>query len=147
VLADKGYDGLSFDEVAARAGVHKTTLYRRWTTKADLILDALHARSDLVVRLRDTGNLEPDLVAFLRTIVRNVTSRTGRSLVLATLRTGAESAEASSLRRRFWDERFERVQDRLDRARDAGQLKADTDTAVLAEALVSSSGPSSAVSR
>ena len=36
VLADAGYDGLTMEEVATRAGVHKTTVYRRWPTKAEL---------------------------------------------------------------------------------------------------------------
>lgn len=137
ILAADGYEGLTYDEVATRAGAHKTTLYRRWPTKADLVLDAMHTRSDLIIELPDTGHLERDLVAFLRTVVDNLTSPMGRSLVVSTMRGERESSDMSSLRHRFWDERFDRVRQRLERAKDAGQLGADTDVGVLAEALVS----------
>lgn len=40
-LAERGYAGLTVEGVAARAGVAKTTLYRRWTAKADLVVDAV----------------------------------------------------------------------------------------------------------
>lgn len=136
-LAEVGYERLSFDDVAARAGVHKTTLYRRWPSKPELVLDALHARSDLIVEMPDTGRVADDLVTFLRTVAANVTTPIGRALVLATLQTGHEADDASSLRHRFWDERFERVRTRLDHARQAGQLPADIDGVLLVEALVS----------
>jgi AcrR family transcriptional regulator len=41
LLVEHGYSGLTIEGVAARAGVAKTTLYRRWTTKADLVVDAV----------------------------------------------------------------------------------------------------------
>jgi AcrR family transcriptional regulator len=41
LLAEHGYSDLTMEAVAARAGIAKTTLYRRWTTKADLVVDAV----------------------------------------------------------------------------------------------------------
>src|SRR5580658_8453688 len=55
LLAEASYDDLSMENIAARAGVHKTTVYRRWPTKADLVADAIRARSQAVVPLPDTG--------------------------------------------------------------------------------------------
>ena len=66
VLDERGYDRLTMDEVAARAGASKATIYRRWHTKADMVIDAL--RSQEVGRredLADTGSLRGDLVAWL----------------------------------------------------------------------------------
>jgi AcrR family transcriptional regulator len=137
VLAETGYERFSFEEVATRAGVHKTTLHRRWKSKAELVLDALHARSELIIAMPNTGRLAADLVGFLRTVADNVTSAMGRSLVLATISTDRETDEVSSLRHRFWEERFDRIRQRLERAKATGELAADTDTGVLAEALVS----------
>src|SRR5688572_9801014 len=60
-LAEDGYDALSIEAVGARAGVHKTTVYRRWPTKADLVADAARARSEQHVPIPDTGGLAGDL--------------------------------------------------------------------------------------
>jgi AcrR family transcriptional regulator len=136
-LVGGGFERLTYDEVASRAGVHKTTIYRRWPTKADLVLDALHARSDLVVAMPHTGRLGADLVAFLRSVAANITSPTGRALVLATLRPSHEPIDLGDVRHRFWDERFARARARIDRAVDTGELSPGTDSAVLVEALVS----------
>lgn len=69
VLAATGYDGMTIDMVAARARAGKATLYRRWPSKAELVLDAVacmkHGSSD-PSRLPDTGTLRGDLVAMVR---------------------------------------------------------------------------------
>ena len=41
ILGEEGYEGLSIEGVAARAGVGKTTIYRRWTSKAELVVAAI----------------------------------------------------------------------------------------------------------
>jgi AcrR family transcriptional regulator len=137
VLAQGGYGRFSVDQVAARAGVHKTTIYRRWATKPDLVLDALLSRSDTVIELPDTGDLESDLLVFLRSVAANVTSPVGGALVVATMRTSDEAREPASVRHRFWDERFDRARMRLERAKKDGELSPDVDTELVVETLVS----------
>jgi AcrR family transcriptional regulator len=65
LVAERGYEGLSLDEVAARSGKAKTTLYRRWATKEELVLAALRAvgRPPEAEVLPDTGSLRTDLLA------------------------------------------------------------------------------------
>lgn len=65
-LAAKGYAATSIEDVAARAGVAKTTIYRRWPTKGELALAALGRVADDVTGAGDTGTLRGDLVAMLR---------------------------------------------------------------------------------
>lgn len=68
VLAEAGYDGLTIDKVAARAGAARATVYRRWPTKADLVIAAVQrlASSDVdPTELPDTGDLRADLVAMV----------------------------------------------------------------------------------
>lgn len=66
VLAESGFDGLTMDAVAARAKAGKATAYRRWSSKSELVRDALiwmgrnHVELD---HLPDTGNLRDDLLA------------------------------------------------------------------------------------
>jgi AcrR family transcriptional regulator len=69
VLAETGYDGMTIDMVAARAKAGKATLYRRWPSKAELVIDAVACmkKSDLDhAHLPDTGTLRGDLVAMIR---------------------------------------------------------------------------------
>ena len=61
VLADVGYDRLTMDAVAAHARASKATLYRRWSTKPALVIDALLSEKEPVV-LPDTGSLRGDLL-------------------------------------------------------------------------------------
>ena len=69
VLAERGYDGMTIDMVAAHAGMARATVYRRWPTKAELVLGAVSrlSRDDVdLEHLPDTGNLRDDMVAMIR---------------------------------------------------------------------------------
>lgn len=69
VLADVGYIGLTIDMVAARAHAGKGALYRRWPSKAELVLDAIgHMKRNQVdiEHLPDTGNLRDDLLGLFK---------------------------------------------------------------------------------
>jgi AcrR family transcriptional regulator len=66
VLAEHGYDGMTIDMVAARVATARATVYRRWASKADLVVDAVAhlSRSDVgPAELPDTGTLRGDLIA------------------------------------------------------------------------------------
>ena len=66
-LTETGYDGLTIDAVAHRAGTSRAVLYRRWPSKQDLVLATLiqHVKTDFVVA-PDTGSLRGDVVAVLQ---------------------------------------------------------------------------------
>jgi AcrR family transcriptional regulator len=69
VLAEVGAAGLTMDAVAARAGAGKATIYRRWTSKADLAIDAIaHMKRNQVdiKHLPDTGTLRGDLLGLFK---------------------------------------------------------------------------------
>src|ERR1700734_1414294 len=65
LLAEIGYDRLSIDAVAARAKASKMTIYRRWSGKADLVVDALRCPGK-TGEVPDTGSLRGDLQALGR---------------------------------------------------------------------------------
>lgn len=69
VLAEEGYDGMTMEMVAARAKAGKATLYRRWPSKGELVVDAvacMKSRDLDVDNLPDTGTLRGDLVAMIK---------------------------------------------------------------------------------
>src|SRR6201992_2010275 len=73
LLAERGLAAMSIEEVAARAGVGKTTIYRRWTSKGLLALDAFVISFRAEQPLPDTGTLRGDLLSALHAWVRAVT--------------------------------------------------------------------------
>jgi AcrR family transcriptional regulator len=69
VVAEVGYDGMTMDLVAARAGTTKSAMYRRWSSQGELTLDAVVRLQEPETELRDlpdTGSLRGDLVALTR---------------------------------------------------------------------------------
>jgi len=69
VLAEAGYDRMTIDMVAARAKAGKATLYRRWSSKAELVIDAVACmkKDDIdQANLPDTGTLRGDLIAMIK---------------------------------------------------------------------------------
>jgi AcrR family transcriptional regulator len=117
LLAERGLAAMSMEEVAARAGVGKATIYRRWPSKGLLALDAFVASFAEQQPLPDTGTLRGDLLAALRAWVRAVT-RTPMGRTLADLI--AEAQHDPELRTAWRDRVLEplRTQHRimLDRA-------------------------------
>ncbi len=77
-LADKGYAALRVEDVAERAGVNKTTVYRRWPTKKDLVVGALQSMTRPHVE-PPTGSIELDLLAALKNVVAYAESPAGRA--------------------------------------------------------------------
>lgn len=69
VLAEEGYDGMTIEMVATRAKAGKATLYRRWSSKGELVLDAIACMKKGDVdpeRLPDTGTLRGDLIGMIK---------------------------------------------------------------------------------
>lgn len=135
VVAESGYAGLSFEEVARRSGVHKTTVYRRWPTTAALVLDALLERSAEAVPVPDTGSVREDLRRFVRAIASNVTSPLGAALV-ATLTGEPADETVDALVHDFWRARFALAAEIVQRGIDRGELRADVDAGLVVELLV-----------
>jgi AcrR family transcriptional regulator len=132
LLAERGLGDLTIDEIAQRAGVGKTTIYRRWPSKGTLVFEAF--ATDFLDRqpLPDTGSLRTDLLAALRAFIRVVKGTvTGRTLVglIAEVQRDPDLAK-------IWRDGFVgrvRTQHRaiIDRAIERGEASADTDPDVV----------------
>jgi AcrR family transcriptional regulator len=69
LLAEVGFARLTMDQVAARAGVGKASLYLRWPNKIALVAQAIQHRSAVEPQVPDTGSLREDMLAFLRALL------------------------------------------------------------------------------
>jgi AcrR family transcriptional regulator len=70
LLAEAGFARLTMDQVAARAGVGKASVYLRWPNKVALVAEAIQHRSGVVPDVPDAGSLRADMLAFLRALLR-----------------------------------------------------------------------------
>jgi AcrR family transcriptional regulator len=135
-LAEQGYAKLTIENVARRAGVHKTTVYRRWKDRESLAADALTDNVAVGVPIPDTGSIDDDLRQWARSLVEWLTSPTGRAIVAAGLSDAVRIPEIAKIQRRFFEDRFRRAVPVVTRAIARGQLPAHTDPAELIKTLV-----------
>ncbi|CAD5990008.1 TetR/AcrR family transcriptional regulator [Agreia sp. COWG] len=123
LLAERDYEHLTMDEVAARTGKAKTTLYRRWATKEELVLAAIAAAglSSEAESLPDLGSLRADLLAVIdsdwlggpvrrMTIFANLASATRSSRTLAAAIRSDVTEPYVDIYRRLLDRAAERGQ-------------------------------------
>ncbi|MEV6674242.1 TetR/AcrR family transcriptional regulator [Streptomyces sp. NPDC051162] len=93
-LGEVGYAALTMDRVASRARTSKAVLYRRWSCRAELVLDACKLRTLIDVELPDTGALRTDVLGLLRQMATQMASPYGSILrgLLAEMRNDPEFA-------------------------------------------------------
>jgi AcrR family transcriptional regulator len=135
-VAEHGFGGLSIDSVASRAGVHKTTVYRRWPTRSALVVDALLDRSRVRVPIPDTGSVQRDLRELTHSIVANLNSPVGGGVARALVAESDRTPEMRDAALEFWRNRFALVADVIARGVDRGELPAHTDPDFLIEAII-----------
>jgi AcrR family transcriptional regulator len=126
-LIEHGYDGLTMERIADRAGVNKTTLYRRWGSRTGLVVDAVESYAAAQADVPDTGDIDEDLRRWARSIYTMLTGTVSGALVRAIFSAG-DTAELRQLRRRFWLSRVVLVRPLVERAIIRGQLPPGTDT-------------------
>jgi AcrR family transcriptional regulator len=137
VLAERGFDRLQVPDVARRAGVHATPVYRRWGSKHRLVGEALLERGRPPSPTPDTGALRTDLERLL--VEGGALLRTAPVLALfEVLLTNAEhpSDEVARARDRFFAAYVEEAQTIVERAVARSELPKGTDPTVLIELVI-----------
>jgi AcrR family transcriptional regulator len=132
-MQERGTD-FSIPEIAARAGVHDATIYRRWGSKEALIVAAITAYIGEEIPIPDTGSLRGDLDALLAESVAFLASPLGTSLVRASAASAV--SEMTETRRAYWSSRFARIGAIFTRAAARGEIAPDADIALAAEMLI-----------
>jgi AcrR family transcriptional regulator len=130
-IVASGYTQASIEAIAERAGVHKTTIYRRWRTKDQLIAEALADAAATRSAVDDTGDIDADIRSLARTVVATLTSREGIATVRAIVAESPGSPELREVMRQFWSSRLALVGPMIDGAIDRMQLPVATSPAEL----------------
>jgi AcrR family transcriptional regulator len=127
LLQEHGYDRLSLEAVATTARASKATLYRRWPTKAELVLAAFIEGTRQVAVDPDTGTLRGDLLQLAEQIRAHVSTHVGtiRAVLVETSRSGELYAQ---MQEQFLDQRKALMSEILARAVDRGEIKASAIT-------------------
>ncbi len=139
-LADLGYDRLTMDEIAARAHAGKGAVYRRWPSKAALVVDAIMAWREAFAPLAvpDTGSLEGDIDALVAAIPDFDTENQRQMAVFVGLATAA--SRDPELRAAFADTLLDRprraLRTVLDRAVDRGEIRRDQDLDLVPDVVI-----------
>jgi len=135
LLMDVGYDRLTMDGVAKEARASKATLYRRWETKASLVVEALvRAKSAPHVADHDTGSLRSDLLGtYCGHEGMNSTATGAMGSVITALATDPEFAE--EFREKFIAPKVAVTQRIYQRAQARGEIRDDLDIELIGPAL------------
>jgi AcrR family transcriptional regulator len=137
LLFDKGYVGLTIDGVAAAAGVSRPTIYRRWSSKAELVIAALAHRTGLAVPVPNTGSVRKDLIAVQRHQIKEFNNPHSRRVTAGLVADVAADSELADLYlAEYATPRRASVWRALQRGVDRGELRADIDFAFVSDLLI-----------
>lgn len=140
LVAEESYEKVTVEAIAARAGVGKQTIYRRWPSKSAVVFAALLALSEDAdgqsVALPDTGDLETDLKLVMRATAEEFAAPSFDRLIRAlNTEIANDAALAAEYRKKLAQPLEEAKKARLRSAQEVGQLDADADLDLVLEVL------------
>src|SRR4051812_35498986 len=121
VLHESGGAELSIADVAARAGVHPTSIYRRWGSREALVMDLAVAQVGRDMPIPDTGSLRGDLEAYAVQAARGLSSPAGAAFLRMLVAALPSTPEGRSQRARYLEQRAAEIGVILRRARSRGE--------------------------
>ena len=125
LLVEGGIDACTFQNVANRAGIERSTLYRRCPDRWPTIIDAIIDFARRETAPLDTGSFRGDLAATLANLARALNGSLGPALV--TVAAALQGGAAPGQGQRFWTSRMERLEPMFEGAIARGELSADAD--------------------
>ncbi len=134
LLEELGYTGLTMVDVAERAGVAKTTIYRRWNSKAEMVLDAIAEQVE-PREVEETGDPIADLHRVIAQFYGRVSGRDHPNLPISPAELLREAELADVFHKRFVRPMREHACALAERAIEKGRLRADVDPMGLVDTL------------
>ncbi|THV42608.1 TetR/AcrR family transcriptional regulator [Glycomyces buryatensis] len=126
-LAEDGFDRLDLAEIARRAEVGKTTLYRRWGTVPGLVADMLGEMAADSLPRTETGSLDGDLTAFARLVLGTLTDTRQGPLFKALIAAATCDEQTATALHRFYRVRLDEWAPCVEAAVTRGEIPAGTD--------------------
>lgn len=128
-LTETGYAAMTIQSVAQRAGVNKTTVYRRWQSRERLVADAVTELAGTRVPFPDTDDISADLQTLARSLARFLSSPLGQTVTAVMLSDAGRIPEVAEAQRRRFEERYRQAEPVIARAIARGELPQGTDPA------------------
>lgn len=125
LISERGYGNFTVGEVAARAGVADSSIYRRWGSLETLLTDVALTRLNARSPMPDTGSLAGDLRTYAANVAREITGPDGLALVRLAVALSGNSDQGVQARDNLLAERGRQLQSMLDRARERGEHAPD----------------------
>ncbi len=135
LLGEVGFDAMSIEAIAARAGVGKTTIYRRYKSKEELVADAIESiRQDVVIP--NTGNFWSDMEELIENAAQITLSPLGRKTVGMIISGAASNSKFAQIyRTKYLQPRREAFAVVIDRAKERKEIQADLDSGLVFDAM------------
>ncbi len=133
LFADRGYEGLTIEAVAEQAGVAKSTIYRRYTDKADLLLAAVECSTDGESASPDTGSLADDLYLIAQHLRRVLTTTDAGKTLPATIAAMARHPALAEAHQAFLSRRRQAALAAVERGIARGDVAEHTDPDLLVD--------------
>jgi AcrR family transcriptional regulator len=133
LLADVGYGALTMDAVASEAGVGKATIYRRWRTKQDLVVDTISDLNRAEAAPPDTGSVEGDLREMMHQVVALIAGPTGAATLSLLSTMPHQPALAEAFRNgplAVWRDSYDQI---WARAEQRGEVRPGLSRSIVAE--------------
>jgi AcrR family transcriptional regulator/predicted enzyme related to lactoylglutathione lyase len=136
LLDRRGFQRLTIEGIAERAGVGKATIYRWWPSKAAVAMDAVLEAASARIPFPDTGSAREDLRRQIASVIELYTrTKTGRGIRALIAESQHDPSLAESLRDRFIASRRAEAATVFERGIERGELRPDLDVGVAIDAL------------
>ncbi|MFI8975107.1 TetR/AcrR family transcriptional regulator C-terminal ligand-binding domain-containing protein [Nocardia asteroides] len=134
-IVEHGVDSVGIPDISRRAGIRDSSIYRRWGSRENLLLEVLLEYSSRTLPLPDTGTFRGDLAAFAAGLMAYLDTPLGTGLTRA-LSYVTDTREMADARDAFWDSRHAAVQPLFERAVARGEIPPSVDIRFALELLV-----------
>ncbi len=136
MLSDHGFDGLTMEGVASEAGVGKATLYRRWPSKTELVLDAIRSMKPMVDH-PDNGDVRSDLIELVSGAISWGGQGEYTEVLSALMNEMRRNSELAAVyRQQFLAPRRAESMALIQRGIDRGEIRPDVDVGLALDMLI-----------